>query len=119
MVNSYYFLTISRTRISPRTLGYMSVYSQGTPIRMLTFEHMSEWAIIRRLWTRGGAIDIPLNRYFIAFQRLWRAYISFLRRVRSPRFLRDRELFGLPRVLPLWPPTATLYAAAVSASGAT
>ncbi len=115
MVNAFYVLTISRRGSLP---GLYSFYPQGIPNHFMNFNDIATWKLTKRIWTSKGGIDICLNRYLIAFQRLWRAYKRLLRRVRNPRFFLERERVFLER--PVWPPPiGTLYATAVSTSGAT
>ena len=93
-------------------------YTRGIKPTNIPLEGIVGWSIYRQVFSGCKSAQFSLNRHFIAFQRLWRAYSALLRRVRSPRFILRREVEGARRLL--WPPLmATLYATAVSSAGAT
>lgn len=115
--NSIYVLTIRRRG---QTDGTFTFYAQGISATNMNLHDVVQWTISRMSFCPPAKTDIPLNKHFIAFQRLWRAYRELLRVIRNPRFLLARETGSdrlRLRVYP--PPMATLYAAPVSASGVT
>ena len=86
----------------------MRIYTQGINFTQVDLTIIHKWFINRFTYENGRLVSSQFSDHFIAFQRLWRAYYSFLRRVRSLRFLRLRETTGL-RVKFRRPPTGTLY----------
>lgn len=87
----------------------ISMYVRGMDVRCIAFENVIHWTICRTEFPKGNAVLTSLNRHFIAFQRLAKSYFRFLLRVKSLRFLRERELTGKSL---LWrrPPIGALYA---------
>ena len=92
-------------------------YTRGIKPTNIPLHDIVGWSIYRQVFSGRKSAQFSLKRHFIAFQRLWRAYSDLLRRVRSPRFVLRREVEGIRLRWP--PPTATLYATAVSSAGAT
>ena len=86
----------------------MRIYTQGVNFTEVNLTVICKWFINRISYENGKVISRHICSHFIAFQRLWREYYSFLRRVRSPRLLRLRATTGL-RVRFKRPPTGTLY----------
>jgi hypothetical protein len=106
MHSPIYILEI-HTSSNPLRPG-LRIYTQGINFTEVNLSVMCKWFINRVRYENGIVISKQFSDHFIAFQRLWRAYYSFLRRVRSPRFLRLRETTGL-RVKFRRPPIGTLY----------
>jgi len=86
----------------------LRIYTQGVDFTDVNLTVICKWFINRISYENEKVNSKKLSDHFIAFQRLWRAYYSFLRRVRSPRFLRLRETTGL-RVRFRRPPIGALY----------
>ena len=116
-INPIYVLTIRR---KGQLDGTYTFYTQGICAGNMNLRDIAYWSISRMSFRPPGKTEVILNKHFIAFQRLWRAYRELLRVVRNPRNLLRRET-GCDRLRRLvWPPPmATLYAAPVSASGVT
>jgi hypothetical protein len=109
LTNPIYVLTIRRKE---QTDGTYTFYTQGIAATSLNLRETVYWSISRMSFRPPGKTEVCLNKHFLAFQRLWRSYRQFLRVVRSPRRLLEREagLFDFRRLV--WPPPmATLYAA--------
>ena len=106
-MNSPIYILEIHTSPNPLRPG-MRIYTQGVDFTQVDLTVMRKWFINRVSYENGKVISTHICSHFIAFQRLWRAYYSFLRRVRSLRFLRLREITGL-RVKFRRPPTGTLY----------
>lgn len=90
-----------------------SFYASGISAVDIPLEKVVNWEIYRTIFLRGKPVKRSLNNHFIAFQKLWKAYRVFLRRVRSTRFLLDRETTGA-RFFWTPPPIGILYADSVS-----
>ena len=106
-MNSPIYILEIHTSPNPLRPG-MRIYTQGINFTQVDLTIIHKWFINRVTYENGRLVSSQFSDHFIAFQRLWRAYYSFLRRVRSLRFLRLRETTGL-RVKFRRPPTGTLY----------
>ena len=93
----------------------LTLYPKGIRPSIIPLEKAHSWEICRYTILNGKPVNCILSHQFIAFQRLWRSYNHFRRRVKSLFFLK-RELTG-ERLNPWRPPTkGSLYAVAVSKS---
>ena len=106
-MNSPIYILEIHTSPNPLRPG-MRIYTQGINFIQVDLTTIYKWFINRVTYENGRLVSSQFSDHFIAFQRLWRAYYCFLRRVRSLRFLRLRETTGL-RVKFRRPPTGTLY----------
>ena len=95
------------TRENPLRPG-THVYTQGIHSSAIPFHLAKSWSISRIRYNGVSHTRVQLNDYLIAFQHICRAYCDFLRRVKSPRFLRRRELTGCRNEFRR-PPTGSLY----------
>jgi len=84
-------------------------YMQGIPVSHMNLENIESFKIerIQIYNTRIVIVDSP-TKYFRAFQRHCRNFVSLLRRVRNPRFILDRERLGPLRYLLWLPPIVVL-----------
>ena len=106
-----YILQLNTSQIPSKPA--LSFYTNGIRPRLIALEKAHGWEISRYTLINGTPVNCILSHQFIAFQRLWRHYSSFRRRVKSLRFLRDREVSGFK--LSWSPPTkGCLYALAVA-----
>lgn len=104
-------LNTSPNKLKP-TITY---YTTGINPSMIALDKAYGWEIFRCNFVNGIPINCIISHQYIAFQRLWRAYSSFRRRVKSLFFL-ERELTG-ERLDDWRPPTkGSLYAVAVAMS---
>ena len=102
-------LNTSPNKLKP-TITY---YTTGINPSMIALDKAYGWEIYRCNFVNGTPVNCILSHQFIAFQRLWRSYSVFRRRVKSLFFL-ERELTG-ERLDDWRPPTkGSLYAVAVS-----
>lgn len=94
----------------------LTLYPKGIRPSIIPLDKAHGWEICRYTILNGKPVNCILSHQFIAFQRLWRSYNHFRRRVKSLFFLK-RELTG-ERLNDWRPPTkGSLYAVAVSKSG--
>lgn len=111
MPQAIYLLQVntSPNKLKP-TITY---YTSGIKPSMIALDKAYRWEIYRCNIVNGTPVNCIISHQFIAFQRLWRAYYVFRRRVKSLFFL-ERELTGL-RLDDWRPPTkGSLYAVAVA-----
>ena len=107
---------ILQLNTSPNKLNpTITFYTKGICPSMIALDKAYSWEISRYTIVNGTPVNCILSHQYIAFQRLWRHYSAFRRRVKSLFFL-DRELTG-ERLDPWRPPTkGSLYAVAVAVS---
>lgn len=102
-----YILKLDR---SPDILSpQISMYVRGMDVQCISFKNVIRWTICRTVFPKGDAVSISLNRHFIAAQRIIKSYCKFLIKVKSLKFLREREETGKSLI---WrkPRLVTLYA---------
>jgi hypothetical protein len=107
---------ILQLNTSPNKLNpTITFYTKGIRPSMIALDKAYSWEISRYTLTNGKPVNCIISHQFIAFQRLWRAYSVFRRRVKSLFFL-ERELTG--ERLDDWRPPikGSLYAVAVAVS---
>jgi len=94
----------------------IGIYAQGISAVNIPLQQTLAWEIYELKFVGGKPIKRSLSDHFIAYQRLWRHYALFLRRVRSTRYLLDREVGFFKRLRLKWfpPPIVSLYAVAVA-----
>jgi hypothetical protein len=73
----------------------MCFYTKGLSASQIFLDKARGWEIIKCSMKNGKSVQLVLNSRFIAFQRLWRAYSGFRKRVINLRFLRKREETGI------------------------
>jgi len=71
-----------------------SYYAQGMSAQCISLENVIHWSILKIEFPLGSPEVKILNRPFMIFQRKCKAYFRLLRRVRSLRNLRRREVLG-------------------------
>ena len=104
-------LNTSPNKLNPT----VTFYTKGIRPSMISLDKAYSWEISRYTLINGKPVNCIISHQFIAFQRLWRAYSIFRRRVKSLFFL-ERELTG--ERLDDWRPPikGSLYAVAVAVS---
>jgi hypothetical protein len=70
-------------------------YTKGLSAGQIALDKAHGWEIFKCYMKNGKSVELCLNSRFIAFQRLWRAYSGFRKRVINLRFLRKREETGI------------------------
>ena len=66
-------------------------YTKGLSASQIALDKARSWEIIKCSMKNGKSVQSLLNSQFVAFQRLWRAYSGFRKRVINLIFLRKRE----------------------------
>ena len=91
-------------------------YTKGLSASQISLDKARSWEIIKCSMKNGKSVQLVLNSQFIAFQRLWRAYSGFRKRVINLIFLRKREETGKssrkwkpPNRLDLYKDTIVMY----------
>lgn len=70
-------------------------YTKGLSAGQIALDKAHGWEIFKCYMKNGKSVQLVLNSRLIAFQRLWRAYSGFRKRVINLRFLRKREETGI------------------------
>ena len=78
-----------------------SYYARGMSAQCISLKNVIHWTILKIEFPSGNPETKSLNKPFLRFQRKIKAYFCLLRRVRSLKFLLDRETLGPVGDLPM------------------
>jgi hypothetical protein len=91
MTTKFYSIELYKNR------GQIIGYPNGTPPLSMKIDDCRDFHIYRHILCNDILDSVDLKYYFILFQRMWRKWKAFRRRIF--KILRTREIYGKSKII--------------------